>query len=80
MEELKGELPNTRLKYIELKDDLAAVQFGLTNRLVKVARAAGVEHVQTQTASSLILLSHVIYFPFYLNFLHLLCNQCIGLY
>ena len=45
VEELKGELANTRLKYIELKDDLAAVQFGLTNRLVKVARAAGVEHV-----------------------------------
>jgi len=45
VEELKGELANTRLKYIELKDDLAAVQFALTNRLVKVARAAGVEHV-----------------------------------
>ena len=45
VEELKGKLANTRLKYIELKDDLAAVQFGLTNRLVKVARAAGVEHV-----------------------------------
>ena len=43
VEELKGELANTRLKYIELKDDLAAVQFGLTNQLV--TRAAGVEHV-----------------------------------